>query len=141
MNMLQQGMVHTIESCGRTLLDTINHLLDFTYMKKFKPVSGEKHANLEKQSDVSDQERAKPRRNSPSSNERAYGPVQLDTVLEEVVESVFAGHSFYHHPRAQPQNMPKNESSMFISLPTKQVTIIFDIQEAEEWTFLTSPGC
>lgn len=36
MNALQQGMVHTIESCGRTLLDTINHLLDFTYMKKFK---------------------------------------------------------------------------------------------------------
>jgi signal transduction histidine kinase len=36
MNALQQGMVHTIESCSRTLLDTINHLLDFTYIDKFK---------------------------------------------------------------------------------------------------------
>ncbi|KAJ0287283.1 hypothetical protein COL922a_014319, partial [Colletotrichum nupharicola] len=36
MNALQQGMVHTIVSCGRTLLDTINHLLDFTYIDKFK---------------------------------------------------------------------------------------------------------
>jgi signal transduction histidine kinase len=141
MNMLQQGMVHTIESCGRTLLDTINHLLDFTYMKKFKSDSGEAYANHEKQIDVPGLKPAKLQRNAPNSSERAYGPVQLDSVLEEVAESVFAGHSFYHHPRAQPQKVTNNESSMSISLPTKQVTIILDIQEAEEWAFLTSAGC
>jgi len=141
MNALQQGMVHTIESCGRTLLDTINHLLDFTYMKKFKSDSDDRHVNHEKQIDVPHQKRAKLRRNPPSSSERAHGPVQLDSVLEEVVGSVFAGHSFYHPPRAQPQTVSNRESSMSISLPTTQVTVIFDIQEATEWTFLTSSGC
>jgi signal transduction histidine kinase len=141
MNMLQQGMVHTIESCGRTLLDTINHLLDFTYMKRFKSDSEGKHANHEKQIDVPDLKQAKLRRNQPNRSERAYSPVQLDSVLEEVAESVFAGHSFYHHPRAQPQKVTNNESSISISLPTKQVTVILDIQEASEWAFLTSAGC
>ncbi|KAJ5202923.1 hypothetical protein N7449_005002 [Penicillium cf. viridicatum] len=141
MNALQQGMVHTIESCGRTLLDTINHLLDFTYMSKFKLDSVEEPADHEKQIDVSDQKRAKLRRNPPSSSERTNGPIQLDSILEEVVESVFAGHSFYHQPRPQFGDAANGESSMSISLPTKQVTIIFDIQEATDWSFLTSSGC
>jgi signal transduction histidine kinase len=141
MDVLQQGMIHTIESCGRTLLDTINHLLDFTYMKKYRSDSKENHADLETQMDVSGRKRAKLQRNPQSSSERAYGPVQLDSILEEVVESVFAGHSFYHHPRAQSHNETDSGYSMSISLPTKQVTIIFDIQEATDWTFLTSSGC
>lgn len=141
MDVLQQGMVHTIESCGRTLLDTINHLLDFTYMKKCRSDSKENDADLETQTDVPGRKRAKLQRNPPSTTVRAYSPVQLDSVLEEVVESVFAGHSFYYHPRTQSHNETDGGYSMSISLPTKQVTIIFDIQEATEWTFLTSSGC
>jgi signal transduction histidine kinase len=139
MNALQQGMVHTIESCGRTLLDTINHLLDFTYMNKFKSDSVEEPTDHENQ--IADHKRAKLRRNPPSSSERTKGPIQLDSILEEVVESVFAGHSFYHQPRPQSGDVANGESSLSISPPTKPVTIIFDIQEATDWTFVTSSGC
>ncbi|KAJ5849050.1 hypothetical protein N7534_003538 [Penicillium rubens] len=36
MNATQYGMIHTIESCGRTLLDTINNLLDVTFIDKYQ---------------------------------------------------------------------------------------------------------
>ncbi|KAL3462094.1 hypothetical protein BJX64DRAFT_259613 [Aspergillus heterothallicus] len=139
MNALQQGMVHTIESCGRTLLDTINHLLDFTYIDKFKrdPKLKKKHRRSTV-SDATAQERAKIEQ-TPSSSENAFEDVQLDSVLEEVVESVFAGHSFYHHPRLQPRHA-HTDAGQAVHQP-KQVTIIFDIQEAAEWKFYTQAGC
>ncbi|OKP10448.1 Hybrid signal transduction histidine kinase A [Penicillium subrubescens] len=146
MNALQQGMVHTIESCGRTLLDTINHLLDFTYIDKFKQDPKlKKKKKKEKQHrrstvrEASAQEQANLERTPPSSIENAFEDVQLDSVLEEVAESVFAGHSFYHHPRAQHRH-GNAEASQATHQP-KQVTIIFDIQEAAEWKFYTQAGC
>ncbi|KAL2837228.1 hypothetical protein BJY01DRAFT_46746 [Aspergillus pseudoustus] len=146
MNALQQGMVHTIESCGRTLLDTINHLLDFTYIDKFKQDPKLKHKHKRHSSyKEAGHGRAKLERNTPSSSENVCEDVQLDSVLEEVVESVFAGHSFYHHPRLQQQRQKNNNNNTNSVLstvhPRKEVTIIFDIQEAAEWKFFTQAGC
>ncbi|OKL56465.1 hypothetical protein UA08_08133 [Talaromyces atroroseus] len=137
LNALQQGMVHTIESCGRTLLDTINHLLDFTYIDKFKqdPKSKEKQ-----QRKSSSHGRARPDSNPPSSSTNGFENVQLDSVLEEVAESVFAGHSFYHHPRAQ-HTEPHDTGESQIALPPRHVTVIFDIQQFAEWKFFTQAGC
>ncbi|KAL2812897.1 hypothetical protein BDW59DRAFT_36348 [Aspergillus cavernicola] len=144
MNALQQGMVHTIESCGRTLLDTINHLLDFTYIDKFKKdhKSKHRHGRHAKQLKARENlERASLERESPGRSENGYAAVQLDAVLEEVVESIFAGHSFYHHPRAQPRHMSGAGSPKTVFAPSKQVTIIFDIHEAPGWAFYTQAGC
>jgi signal transduction histidine kinase len=143
MNALQQGMVHTIESCGRTLLDTMNNLLDFTYIDKFKRYSEPKHRHgrrAKKKEDTS-QTRAKPKHNLPGSSENSCTAVQLDAVLEEVVESVFAGHSFYNSPRTQPRAVNKGGPSKTVVVPSKQVTVIFDIHEATEWNFFTQAGC
>ncbi|RDW93618.1 uncharacterized protein DSM5745_00940 [Aspergillus mulundensis] len=134
MNALQYGMVHTIESCGRTLLDTINHLLDFTYIDKFKKDRGPKRKHA-KPSIPSDQDRGSLKRNPSSSSENTFADTQLDAVLEEVVESIFAGHSFYHHTRRG------GGGSKTAVISAKQVTIIFDIQEADEWRFYTQAGC
>ncbi|KAJ0416972.1 hypothetical protein BJY00DRAFT_290647 [Aspergillus carlsbadensis] len=140
MNALQQGMVHTIESCGRTLLDTINHLLDFTYIDKFKQDPKLKKRHRRNTNDGDSHVRTKLERSPPSSSENVFEDVQLDSVLEEVVESVFAGHSFYHHPRAQPRRSGKADAVHAVH-QSKEVTIIFDIQEAEEWKFFTQVGC
>ncbi|KAL5344146.1 hypothetical protein BJX70DRAFT_352660 [Aspergillus crustosus] len=125
LNALQQGMLHTIESCGRTLLDTIDHLLDFSYIDKFKK-------------DYKPKLRG---RQPPDRKDTAHSAVQLDVVLEEVVESVFAGHSFYHHTREQPRQVDGGGGTRTIVPPTKQLTIILDIQEAAEWNFYTQAGC
>jgi signal transduction histidine kinase/CheY-like chemotaxis protein len=140
MNALQQGMVHTIESCGRTLLDTINHLLDFTYIDKFKQDPKLKKRHRRNTPDGDSHGRSKLERSPPSSSENVFEDVQLDSVLEEVVESVFAGHSFYHHPRAQPRYSNNANTTHAVHQP-KEVTIIFDIQEAAEWKFFTQVGC
>ncbi|KAL2783680.1 hypothetical protein BJX66DRAFT_344717 [Aspergillus keveii] len=140
MNALQQGMVHTIESCGRTLLDTINHLLDFTYIDKFKQDPKLKKRQRRNTGDKGSHGQSRLDRDPPSSNENVFEDIQLDSVLEEVVESVFAGHSFYHHSRAQHRHSSNADASHAVHRP-KEVTIIFDIQEATEWKFFTQAGC
>ncbi|KAL4756813.1 uncharacterized protein BDW70DRAFT_124352 [Aspergillus foveolatus] len=134
LNALQYGMVHTLEACGRTLLDTINHLLDFTYIDKFRKDRDSKHKHAKK-SETSSQNRDTLERNAPNSSENVNTDVQLDAVLEEVVESIFAGHTFYHHARRN-GGSPKTAV-----VSAKQVTIIFDIQESDEWRFYTQAGC
>lgn len=142
MNALQQGMVHTIESCGRTLLDTMDHLLDFTYIDKFskehKPKH--KHARHAKDRSTSGPERAAFDHSMLGSSESVYDDIQLDVILEEVVESVFAGHSFYHQRRL-PERPSSSGGDSTIVLPSRPTTVIFEIQEAAEWTFFTQAGC
>jgi Signal transduction histidine kinase len=138
MNALQQGMVHTIESCGRTLLDTINHVLDFTYIDKFKDGSAKKKHAHRGQLGLPDRPKPNLKRASPNSSDNSHAPVQLDAVLEEVVESMFAGHSFYNDPLAHPRDVGSSNST---PSPPKPVTVIFDIQEAADWAFLTQAGC
>jgi signal transduction histidine kinase len=150
MNALQHGMVHTIESCGRTLLDTINNLLDLTFIDKYqnrqprrKSRRGKKSTAGSAQSKDVDRVRTKDRGDNLS-----YTHVQLDAILEEVAECVFAGYSFYTHPQAPPPAL--TDSSSRWGGPTKkddqvgprasQVTIIFDIQPDTEWDFNTHAG-
>ncbi|KAL4815263.1 hypothetical protein BDW67DRAFT_164778 [Aspergillus spinulosporus] len=134
LNALQYGMVHTLEACGRTLLDTINHLLDFTYIDKFRKDRDPKHEHA-KISETSGQDRDTLERNPTNSSENINTDVQLDAVLEEVVESIFAGHTFYYHARRN-GGSPKTAV-----VSAKKVTIIFDIQESDDWRFYTQAGC
>ncbi|KAL4995058.1 hypothetical protein BDV10DRAFT_175544 [Aspergillus recurvatus] len=134
LNALQYGMVHVVEACGRTLLDTINHLLDFTYIDKFRKGRDSKHKHAKK-SETSGQRSDTLQRNPSNSSENTNADVQLDAVLEEVVESIFAGHTFYHQARR------RGGGSKVRVVSAKQVTIIFDIQEADEWRFYTQAGC
>lgn len=150
MNALQHGMVHTIESCGRTLLDTINNLLDLTfidkYQKKRSRLNGKPGVKLsELPSGFTEGGRVQ----SKDSNEQTSNThVKLDAVLEEVTECVFAGHSFYTHPQVSPPALtdsysrwsgPSNTSDQ-VGSQASQVTVIFDIQSDTEWEFYTHAG-
>ncbi|KAJ5787291.1 hypothetical protein N7457_002281 [Penicillium paradoxum] len=150
MNALQHGMVHTIESCGRTLLDIINNLLDLTFIDKYKkklPRSRRKRESKQlplppRVKDVG------PVQSKDHGEDTSIAHVKLDAVLEEVTECVFAGYSFYTHPQAPPPAL--NDSSSRWGGPTSksdqvgprasQVTIIFDIQPDTEWDFDTHAG-
>ncbi|KAL6233393.1 hypothetical protein BDW75DRAFT_215234 [Aspergillus navahoensis] len=134
LNALQYGMVHVVEACARTLLDTINHLLDFTYIDKFKKERESKHKHTNKP-ETADQDLGTLRRNPSISSENTNADVQLDAVLEEVVESIFAGHTFYHQARRS------GGVSKTGVVSGKRVTIIFEIQETDKWCFYTQAGC
>ncbi|PKY00690.1 hypothetical protein P168DRAFT_299605 [Aspergillus campestris IBT 28561] len=143
MNALQHGMVHTIESCGRTLLDTINNLLDLTFINKFqaKAIGSGKNESA----GSTDNQMNK---SNDADKFRSYSRVNLDSVLEEVAECVFAGYSFYHHPQQPPpalvDSSSRTTSGMMGSKPLdnqlNEVTVIFDIQYGANWEFFTHAG-
>jgi signal transduction histidine kinase len=150
MNALQHGMVHTIESCGRTLLDTINNLLDLTFIDKYqKKVPRSQRKRAEKQNAISGNSKDTTKAQLNKRGEDLSNThVQLDAVLEEVAECVFAGYSFYNNPQAPPPALSDSSSrwagptsqSDTVGPRSSQVTIIFDIQPHTEWDFNTHAG-
>ncbi|OJJ40033.1 hypothetical protein ASPWEDRAFT_33369 [Aspergillus wentii DTO 134E9] len=146
---LQQGMVHTIESCALTLLDTINHLLDFAQINKFRKGRSRQDSRNPQRSHISSivseskiNKRLRGNMVSLTSN------VQLDAVLEEVLESVFAGFSFYNRPQSQSPSTNRRSSistdasgmSDTAFSPSGAVQVFFDVDPAVKWNFYTQAG-
>jgi signal transduction histidine kinase/CheY-like chemotaxis protein len=150
MNAMQYEMVHTVESCGRTLLDIINNLLDLSFIDKYqKEPSRVSRNGGAGQDDMSFSSIKGGRVQSKDSGETASSsPVKLDEVLEEVIESVYAGYSFYTHPNAPPPALAGSSTrsagpaSAFdqVGSNASQITIILDIQPETQWDFLTHAG-
>jgi signal transduction histidine kinase len=89
LSVFQSNATHTIETCCRTLLDTINHLLDFSKVNSF---------GLKQQNDSYDKP-LKTRKRVPKSlakDKALHMHVRLDGLVEEVVNSVFAGFNFQY---------------------------------------------
>jgi signal transduction histidine kinase len=87
LDVFQGNSVHTIETCSRTLLDTLDNLLDYSKVNSFSA----------KKVRFTD---SKPhgRSSGPVSGEflkkNLIGDCSVDYLVEEVVESVFAGFNF-----------------------------------------------
>ncbi|KAM3069515.1 hypothetical protein ACMFMG_005621 [Clarireedia jacksonii] len=149
---LAQELVETIDSCGRTLLDTINHILDFS-----KISSLEKNWRRNRRSAI----RAPPRAGAgPLALQQSdlpminlFAPVDISVLCEEVVESVFAGCVFQNvtaktfdmvsHVRDKGSETKRTSSA---SLTTQsqngqqpEVSVILDIDK-ENYHFTTQPG-
>lgn len=114
----QRNLVQTIDICGRTLLDTIEHVLDFSKIKKFGQDSMQ------------------------SMGTRA--DLDVSAVIEEVLEGVFAGFEFNGLSSLGLADMTKSHSQG--SVPTQRntsrepPTIIIDMGFRERWKFPTVPG-
>ncbi|KAI9734183.1 MAG: hypothetical protein M1818_006610 [Claussenomyces sp. TS43310] len=153
-----KGLVETIDSCGRTLLDTINHILDFSKINHFEknwrrsrragsalPRQGHRTAGAGtlalRQSDL------------PMIN--LFAEVDISVVCEEVVEGVFAG-VFYQNVTASNFDMvpdvrgkmsdPKkhilsSDPIMVNEEPSHhpEVVVILDI-DIQDYHFTTQPG-
>ncbi|KAF5234890.1 hypothetical protein FANTH_11928 [Fusarium anthophilum] len=86
LDVFQGNLLRTLETCGRTLSETIDHLL---YFSKVNQVAAhrKKERRARKRSVISDPATTVPA--SVSTSE-----VRLDALVEEVMDSVFAGHVF-----------------------------------------------
>lgn len=121
---LQQGLVETVEICGRTLLDTIEHLLDFSKINNFT-------RNKAKQQIESDGNKA----NMLSLNARNH----LPTIIEEAIETVYAGHTSY----APFQRSLDSDQHSSLKNPEKhnvQLIVEIDAKEYGDWLFSTEGG-
>jgi signal transduction histidine kinase len=143
----QLGMIDTIERCGITLLDTIQHVLDFTKINTFT------------RSDRN--ERSKPgpggRRSGPEESSLSVD-VDLSLLTEDVIDSVFAGHEFHVHSSLQvvdearsslPETTRRNSTNArddTYTVPNQpgstndRLEVVMDIGWRPNWTFNTQSG-
>ncbi|KAF4445437.1 hypothetical protein F53441_10818 [Fusarium austroafricanum] len=86
LDVFQGNLLRTLETCGRTLSETIDHLLYFSKVNQ-AAVHKKRERRARKRSIVSD---------SPTTIATSVitSEVRLDALVEEVMDSVFAGHVF-----------------------------------------------
>jgi signal transduction histidine kinase len=93
---LQGDITHTIETCGRTLLDTLDNLLDFSKINRFASSHKEHRRSQVFQKGAS--------RTIGEGMMSLAANVRLDRLVEDVIESVFAGYNFQRLSVAQMSN-------------------------------------
>ncbi|KAJ0359270.1 hypothetical protein COL154_008414 [Colletotrichum chrysophilum] len=151
----------SVENCGRTLLETIDHLLDWSKINNFIGSQSKR-----RRSSVGDRglrvrdEKA----NIEAGMMSISSNVEIDVLAEEVVDSVCAGFSYQRMSVAQlvnsraadniePNAMARLDSMQAmedmassggkhgdVHLVLGDVSVNFDISPATSWTFHTQPG-
>ncbi|KAF2020833.1 hypothetical protein BU24DRAFT_438222 [Aaosphaeria arxii CBS 175.79] len=130
----QSGMTQTIETCGKTLLDTINHVLDFA---KINNLTRGTSKRLKKRSQ-STKHTISPAQSHTNDILTLITDVDLSVLTEEVLETVFAGHNFQKsttqtfYGQGQGQGAPGSDS--------QPISIIVDINKSSNYVFRTQPG-
>lgn len=120
----QENLVRTIETCGKTLLDTINHLLDFAKINHFGKNSKATSAQRSSSRPGSD-------KRAPSSQLLALeSDVDLAAITEQAVETVFAGFDHW------------TQSNHVDRKPLKHIEIYLDVAKdvGVDWNFRVEAG-
>jgi signal transduction histidine kinase len=151
----QEKTLRTIQISARTLLDTIDHLLDYGKMngliKSSRLERSHSSARLHSRSDPA----------APIASSLGL-PVQLDALAEEVVESVLAGYGFMgvsdsNQASWSSQPAPRNQIRKDLGrakvlgvsrdpspdrhiASSDAVQIYVDIEPADSWSFRMHPG-
>lgn len=146
----QKSLVDTADSCARTLLDTINMVLDYSKINSFErnmSKAKKSRRNRLAEKPVSEMQ--------PSLN--IYGDVDLAAITEEVVEGVATGQVFQNsltnpapgdlsdegtrgRTSARAVNKANAAGAVIAQAVSKaDVEIVLDIA-AQDWTFVTQPG-
>ncbi|KAG8159802.1 hypothetical protein KVR01_010439 [Diaporthe batatas] len=141
---VQQNVLNIIETSGKTLVDTINHLLDYSKINSF--IENDR-ADMGKKNSVLGKVNAHPGERSEQGKTRTQTlPVELDCLVEEVVESVLAG---YSHERMSAQRSLRDDleytrsqrpSTGAVDPSQERVQIFLDIEKSTSWRFDTHPG-
>ena len=157
----QGNIVHTIETCSRTLTDTVDHLLDFAKINTFIELTKPRR----NPGDMFRGLREGRRGSIEAGMKSLYADVWIDSLAEEVMESVFAGFNFQHASVAQFQRQssrarhedaranrkldymyameelgPKLSGARDGGLHLGKVGLSLDIDPSCSWNFYTQPG-
>ena len=142
----QRSLIGTVDSCGRTLLDTINHVLDFSKINSFQrhwQASNKKHSyGSRRHAFLGPENTSKSMSQGAPALLQLLGVVDVSAVLEEVVDGLVLGHTYTSG--VDITDMSRKARGRGRTLDSGQlypdpVKITLDIQKAD-WTFLTQPG-
>ncbi|KAF7595945.1 hypothetical protein BBP40_004091 [Aspergillus hancockii] len=151
----QRVLLDTIEHCGRSLLDIINNMLDFAKINQFtrKSRSARAKSGLQPRRRLAQPGRLTPKDPSGYGVVNLISDVQLDTVLEEVIDTVFAGHCFsiksglqapdiapISSGRKNDAHIHDNSQLQMISRLNESLTVIYEVESDVGWLFETQAG-
>ncbi|RDW63495.1 hypothetical protein BP6252_11040 [Coleophoma cylindrospora] len=139
MTEMQADMVNTIHACGNTLLDTINHVLDFSKVnRKFKDRSRVKRKTIRSARDSSRSRQISKVQNGLANVENIF------VLAEEVIESVYAGHRVKNFlpSSAAPHRLSSGSTPALLTpeTPKPPITVIVDIAWRKNWQFDLDAG-
>ncbi|PVH95826.1 hypothetical protein DM02DRAFT_600223 [Periconia macrospinosa] len=128
----QQALIGTADSCARTLLDTINQVLDYSNIN-----------NFEKTKDHARKDRRERSMNSQSkalqSRLSMHRTVDVAALIEEVIDGLVAGHVFGGRVKRTSFSTIHPSATESPGGAMGSVEVILDIVN-NDWTFCTEPG-
>ncbi|PVH97697.1 hypothetical protein DM02DRAFT_567529 [Periconia macrospinosa] len=141
----QQSLVHSIETCGRTLLDTIDHVLDYAKINKLRSANGNRKQHGKGRG------RRVPADNSILGVTTVFDLAQL---VEEVCDTVCAGHTFrkthdihnvaFHdqgsHSRAQSTAGKESITHQETVKTEGHVVVTLNVAPFMKWIVRSQPG-
>ena len=144
----QVGLIDTISSCGRTLLDTINHIFDYSKINSFERTW--KHSKPFKRKHRIAAKRTNYNKDVPPTL-NIYAGVDVASLVEEVVEGVYAGQvyqdisstdtpgfSIARKAEAQERGIMMSTESGRKAMK-KEVEVVMDLAPGD-YNFVTQPG-
>jgi signal transduction histidine kinase len=146
----QKSLVDTVDSCGRTLLDTIEHVLDFSKVNSLS--RDNRRVRRGGPFDLNRKQSMIPKIASVFKSEFGsddhFAATDLSVVTEEVLEGVFVGFEFRgmgNHSNvddlAKGMGRASSRRSTIFQLPGKStLTVIIDIDYRANWNFMTLGG-
>lgn len=141
----QASLITSIATCGKTLLDTLDHVLDYAKINKLGKNRMRRNAKSQRVS--------KAPIDSSMESLNILAEVDLSIVVEEVVEAVCAGHAFkmQHAGEFSPRgSISVTRGSLTDGEPSAsmqssdfrdgQVSVLLDISPRTSWKVRTQPG-
>ncbi|KAJ5381738.1 uncharacterized protein N7496_004166, partial [Penicillium cataractarum] len=130
----QRGLVETVYSCGKTLLDTLNHLLDYAKINTL--TAGRSPGQEDQQVAGSEPNMAVP------------GLVQdedLSALVQEVVEGLLAGAEFYNRetdsaPERTSRDTRRASTSAPMGSEERRIMTIVDVEWQDSWRYPVYAG-
>ncbi|KAF2765576.1 hypothetical protein EJ03DRAFT_338962 [Teratosphaeria nubilosa] len=127
----QAGLITSIITCGKTLLDTLNHVLDYSKINKLGRTQMRRNAKQNKLVNIA----------SDSSLESINMTAEFDlaVLVEEVVEAVTAGHAFKKTGTVASSAGTSNASTPAAD-QQGTVSVLLYISPRDSWRVKTQPG-
>ena len=116
----QLELISTVQNCGRTLLETVNHVLDFSKINSFE------------------KSRSASRDGGLLPNE-LHSVTNIAILCEEVIDGMIVAKTFDDISSSRKSGTGPKNVTQAIKASEKPVEVVLDF-EKQDWQFLTQPG-
>lgn len=155
MSVFQRSLADTIEACGRTLLDTINHVLDYSKISSFEK-SFRESTKSKASSSLDSSIIPAPGRQLPNAAPpllRLFSQTDIAAIAEEVIEGLVVGRQYVQAPdltdvsaakvRRESKTRRIGSISNDLGQGNNEKDEVVDVYlqiDPEDWRFVSQPG-